>query len=218
MRCGKRITVPGGAAEPDLASQRDDDKQGKLLEKSGRKDDAITVYETSLKSKSTSPHPYNRLRIIYTKDRNFKKAIRVCEAAIENIDDPKIDHAAEGKFVEHIEKLREKIEREARTIAEHTRRMRETEKRKYSEAKKRGSKRKIIITASDELVCDRCELNEALGWIPIDHPFQKGKAHPPIHPGCRCTATYRTFPPSEFDTTRAREASEETKAAKAGKK
>ena len=56
--------------------------RGIALEKEGKIDEAIEVYELNKHDMATTPHPYDRLRIIYTKQKNYIKAIEACHAAI----------------------------------------------------------------------------------------------------------------------------------------
>lgn len=51
-------------------------------------------------------------------------------------------------------------------------------------------------TSGDEKVCDTCNENEAVGYIPIDEPFPSGDIVPPAHLGDRCYATYRQAQPA----------------------
>lgn len=46
-------------------------------------------------------------------------------------------------------------------------------------------------TSRDEKVCDTCNENEAVGYIPLDDVFPSGHLIPPAHNGDRCYATYR---------------------------
>ena len=55
----------------------------KELEKQGRVDEAIVLYEANLKDKSVAGHPYERLRIIYSRQKDYANAIRACQAFVE---------------------------------------------------------------------------------------------------------------------------------------
>jgi hypothetical protein len=114
--------------------------------------------------------------------------------------------------------MRNKLLRDRRkTIAQTEQRM-ATERGKEAMAKERGKKFKLWITAGDDLVSDIDVGNEAQGWIAVDENFSSGDSVPPSHPNCRCTVTYRKFPPSAQDKRRATESSEETQAAVAESK
>lgn len=56
---------------------------GKSFETDGRIDEAIRLYELNIGDLVDTPHPYERLRIIYTKQKRFDDAIRACQAYIE---------------------------------------------------------------------------------------------------------------------------------------
>jgi hypothetical protein len=54
-----------------------------------------------------------------------------------------------------------------------------------------GLQYKAWMTTGDGRVSDECQSNEAQGWIGIDKSFDAGAKHPPQHPRCRCTLSYR---------------------------
>lgn len=56
--------------------------KGKALEKEGRVDEAIALYEQNVEDWFEGGHPYDRLRIIYTKRGRVADAIRVCDAFV----------------------------------------------------------------------------------------------------------------------------------------
>jgi len=51
---------------------------GKTLEAAGEIDKAIVLYEENVSDLFAGDHPYDRLRVIYTKRKQFAEAIRVC--------------------------------------------------------------------------------------------------------------------------------------------
>ena len=57
--------------------------KGTELEKSGQLEEAINLYEKNIADYADTPHPYNRLRVIYSKRKQYDEAIRVCNAYIE---------------------------------------------------------------------------------------------------------------------------------------
>jgi tetratricopeptide (TPR) repeat protein len=57
--------------------------KGMELEKAGHMDEAIALYEQNIADRADTPHPYERLRIIYTKHKQYDDAIRVCKAYVE---------------------------------------------------------------------------------------------------------------------------------------
>jgi tetratricopeptide (TPR) repeat protein len=56
--------------------------KGKALEKEGKIDEAIKLYEKNIKEEFDGTFPYNRLAIIYTKKGLLDDEIRVLERAI----------------------------------------------------------------------------------------------------------------------------------------
>lgn len=52
---------------------------GKQYEKSGHIDEVLALYEANVTDQIEGSHPYERLRIIYTKRKQYDDAIRVCE-------------------------------------------------------------------------------------------------------------------------------------------
>ena len=57
--------------------------KGIQLEKAGRLDAAIKLYEQNVVDCADTPHPYDRLRVIYTQRKQYDDAIRVCKAYIQ---------------------------------------------------------------------------------------------------------------------------------------
>lgn len=57
--------------------------KGQQLEKELRIDEAIKLYEKNIAEFADTPYPYERLRIIFTKRKQYDDAIRVCQAYIE---------------------------------------------------------------------------------------------------------------------------------------
>ncbi len=78
---------------------------GKQLEKDGRTEDAVELYEANVADCFDGSHPYDRLRIIYSKHGRYSEAIRVCEAYLKN-DNPGKD---EQTFQQHVDNLRSRI-------------------------------------------------------------------------------------------------------------
>jgi tetratricopeptide (TPR) repeat protein len=93
---------------------------GKTLEAAGEIDKAITLYEENVSDLFAGDYPYDRLRVIYTKRKQFAEAIRVCRTFVK-IADMLIEEGSQrgdlkpkrGKFISWIEKL-EKNHLEAR--------------------------------------------------------------------------------------------------------
>lgn len=77
--------------------------QGIEFEKNGNLESAIVIYEISVADCFFGSHPYDRLRIYYTKQKWYKDAIRVCKAYI---DLPNRPHGQnKPHFQSHFEKL-----------------------------------------------------------------------------------------------------------------
>jgi tetratricopeptide (TPR) repeat protein len=58
-------------------------QKGIEIEKSGQIEEAIKLYEQNVVDYADTPHPYNRLRVIYSKRKQYDEAIRICKAYIE---------------------------------------------------------------------------------------------------------------------------------------
>jgi tetratricopeptide (TPR) repeat protein len=88
---------------------------GKTLETQGEVDKAIALYEENVADLFDGSHPYDRLRVIYTKRNQLAEAIRVCRAYIE-IDDMLLKEGSRrsdlnpkrDKFISWIDKLEKK--------------------------------------------------------------------------------------------------------------
>ena len=80
--------------------------RGKTLEKSDHIDKAAVLYEENITDKFSGSHPYERLRIIYTKRKDYSNAIRVCRAYIDM--SPKKDKKR-TRFQDRLEKLVQRV-------------------------------------------------------------------------------------------------------------
>lgn len=79
--------------------------KGIKLEKSGDVEGAKKLYEANVRDCFDGSHPYERLRIIYSRESRPNDAIRVCEAYIKfGQGDPK----GKAKYQKAIASLREK--------------------------------------------------------------------------------------------------------------
>lgn len=67
----------------DEIAQVDRNLKGRELERAGRVDEAIPLYEANLADGFLAPGPYNRLAIIYRRQKRFEEEIRVLQRAIE---------------------------------------------------------------------------------------------------------------------------------------
>jgi len=79
---------------------------GKEFEKEGSINKAIEVYEQNLEDSFYGSFPYERLRIIYTKQKRYSDAIRVCKAflILYTYNDNK-----RNRFINYLEKLEKKL-------------------------------------------------------------------------------------------------------------
>lgn len=86
------------------------DNEASALESAGDVDGAITLYEQLLVCRYPHPGPYERLRILYGKQKRYADAIRVCETfiAVQKIADVQYPEVAQ-KFFEWIPKLQKKM-------------------------------------------------------------------------------------------------------------
>jgi hypothetical protein len=77
------------------------------LEASGNVDEAVEVYEGNIEDGFKGPHPYERLRIIYSKRKEYANAIRVCQAYCDLPKDIRDEDQErnKGHFLQHIAKL-----------------------------------------------------------------------------------------------------------------
>jgi tetratricopeptide (TPR) repeat protein len=86
--------------------------RGKQLEKTGNTEEAIKLYETNVTERFTDNLPYDRLRVIYTNQKHYAEAIRVCEAFVEvanslmNVGTSRDDLLAKrARYLNYIERL-----------------------------------------------------------------------------------------------------------------
>ena len=81
--------------------------KGKELEKMGKVDRALKLYEENLKNGDIGSHPYNRLAIIYRKRKDYDNEIRVCEKYIKMSRKKWDDNKKEEWFVKRLERAKE---------------------------------------------------------------------------------------------------------------
>lgn len=116
IEMGRNLASPYRKASLEIISKL----QGNLsnaqsLEKAGEIQNAVDLYENCIENGFLGSLPYERLRIIYTKQKQFQNAIRVCNRYIEILEMvkefwhqyPNIRQIP--KYKETIMKLREKI-------------------------------------------------------------------------------------------------------------
>lgn len=88
-------------------------EQGRDLEKQGRPDEAIILYNENADDLFEGVFPYERLRIIYTQKKDYGRAIRACEAYLLMLDtirgaEEKSHGSPRENMLAHIEKLRKR--------------------------------------------------------------------------------------------------------------
>lgn len=100
----------GKRADKIFGEMADRNMQGRDLEKAGHLDDAIRLYEINVTQGFDGPFPYERLRIIYLKQKAYDRAIRVCEAYDKMAKQKESlgGHGLSGAFTVWAEKIRTK--------------------------------------------------------------------------------------------------------------
>jgi hypothetical protein len=76
-------------------------------EKAGRVAKAVTLYEANVADRFDGSHPYDRLRVIYTREEKFEDAIHICEAYIQFGQER--DVGGKAKYGKAIENLKRKL-------------------------------------------------------------------------------------------------------------
>ena len=85
-------------------------ERGRRLEKLEKVDQAIPLYQANIADCMQASLPYDRLRIIYTRQKRYEDAAWVCQAYLSL---PDREHGqAKEHFRHHLEQLRRKIARE----------------------------------------------------------------------------------------------------------
>jgi hypothetical protein len=83
------------------------------LERAGAVDRAIALYEANVAESFIGSHPYERLRILYTKRHDYPNALRVCRAYLA-LPLRDVDAQKGTRFHQHATKLAAKIGAERR--------------------------------------------------------------------------------------------------------
>jgi|SRR5438552_8110776 len=64
---------------------------GQAAEEANARDRAVELYEANVADRFDGSHPYERLRIIYARERRYRDAIRICETYLRHVAvDPKL--------------------------------------------------------------------------------------------------------------------------------
>lgn len=82
--------------------------RGIELEKRDRIDEAIALYEENVRDGFMGSHPYERLRIIYRKRKDWENALRVCQAAVAC---PQMDKRKRARYWEWVQKLKAEVKK-----------------------------------------------------------------------------------------------------------
>lgn len=99
------------AALFEVMAERND--AARKLEKQGKISKALELYEMNVADWFHGSLPYDRLRIIYTRQKRSQDALRVCDAFFRQAPlNPNVLKPAHGAFVRHRDRLREKMEKE----------------------------------------------------------------------------------------------------------
>lgn len=96
--------------------QAERNNKGIALEKEGRVEEAIILYEANIAERFVGSHPYNRLSVIYHKQKSYENERRVLLVAIDvfqSLKDkgsPRTDIEPKlNKFKERLDKLNSNI-------------------------------------------------------------------------------------------------------------
>jgi tetratricopeptide (TPR) repeat protein len=82
------------------------------LERESKTDEAIALYKFLIKHRLPDDRPYERLRIIYIKQKKYRDAIRVCEAYLRTHRKNEYTARPLKKFAEWIPKLEAKLDKQ----------------------------------------------------------------------------------------------------------
>lgn len=113
------------AREADRISQRlfARNVRGVELERAGKVDRAIDVYEANVADMFGGNHPYDRLRVIYSKRKQYDQALRVCRSFVEMADalmklgSPRSDLPVKRrKFAEWCAKLEVRVQKQQSSV------------------------------------------------------------------------------------------------------
>jgi GNAT superfamily N-acetyltransferase len=104
-----------GLAEDNIFNKQSErNLKGEELEKQGNIKGATMFYEQNIKEGFPGTHPYDRLRILYEKQKNYEEEIRVINRAIEVFDDLYLNCDIEIKkelYLETAQKYKRKLKK-----------------------------------------------------------------------------------------------------------
>lgn len=101
------VSVYNAVAKEYGANFYQRNEKGTELEKAGRIDEAIQLYEANVADQFMGSHPYKRLRVIYGKRKDYRNALRVSQMAANN---PYMGERSQKEFAEWVEKYKNKLE------------------------------------------------------------------------------------------------------------
>lgn len=89
----------------------DRNTKAQKLEKSGKTEQAIELFELSVRDQFNGTFPYDRLMVIYRKLKRYEDAVRVCEAYIKNPYLRKGNKQGLAKYKEKLKKLKQQAKK-----------------------------------------------------------------------------------------------------------
>ena len=93
--------------DPRIHKMVERNNKGIAREKAGDITAAVRLYEANIRDRFDGTHPYNRLRIIYARQKRYDDAIRVCQAYLAL---PNRKHGQnKPHFQHHLAKLNAKV-------------------------------------------------------------------------------------------------------------
>lgn len=93
--------------------------QGIQLEKENRIDEAAAIYEKAIQIDYPASHPYDRLMVIYRRQKDYANEVRVIKAAISMCEKIISEHPERIGYVKSLDKYRNRLINVERIIAKH---------------------------------------------------------------------------------------------------
>jgi tetratricopeptide (TPR) repeat protein len=81
------------------------------LEKSGKVDEAVAIYEFLAEEDYPGTMPFDRLRIYYSKKKDYHSALRVCEKYLSGRGRDFNNGSARAEYLNWVEKIKHKIDK-----------------------------------------------------------------------------------------------------------
>jgi hypothetical protein len=95
-----------------MKTMADRNVAGMALEKNEKNKEAIRLYEQNVSDHCDGSHPYERLRILYTRCGDYPNAIRVCQIYLDTI--PQKNWSKSSPSQRHIDELQAQLRGEVR--------------------------------------------------------------------------------------------------------